>query len=123
MKFSYCGRYLASGGHDATVYLWDVATPVVIAQFTTHKDSIYSLDFSRDNTVLASGGLDNEIKIWYLAKLTKDVEQSEDPSVFAAKIDSNNFEIGSFHTKLTPIIYLHFTRRNLLVAAGPFTNE
>ena len=57
VKFSYCGRYLASGGQDGYVYLWDVATPVIVAQFNTHKDSIYSLDFSRDNTVLVSSKL------------------------------------------------------------------
>ncbi len=55
VKFSNCGRYLASGGQDGNVYLWDVATPVILAQFNTHKDAIYSLDFSRDNTVLVSG--------------------------------------------------------------------
>ena len=55
MKFSNCGRYLASGGQDGNLYLWDVSTPVIVAQFSTHKDAIYSIDFSRDNTVLVSG--------------------------------------------------------------------
>jgi transcription initiation factor TFIID subunit 5 len=122
MKFSNCGRYLASGGQDASVYLWDVATPTIIAQFKT-GNSLFSIDFSRDNTVLVAGGLKNEIKIWYIAKLTKDIEQSDDPSTFLAKSDAQTYEIGSFKTKLTPIIHLHFTRRNLLVGAGPFNND
>lgn len=105
------------------MYLWDVATPVIVAQFNTHKDAIYALEFSRDNTVLASGSLDNTIKIWYIAKLTKDIEQLEDATGYSAKYDSTTYEIGSFKTKKTPVITLHFTRRNLLVGFGPFSNE
>ena len=111
------------------MYLWDVATPVIVAQFSTHKDAIYSLDFSRDNTVLTSGmhfvklnlfyfykrftclgGLDNTIKIWYISKLTKDIEQLENPTAYSSKTDSATYEIGSFKTKKTSIINLHFTR-------------
>jgi transcription initiation factor TFIID subunit 5 len=122
MKFSNCGRYLASGGHDSSVYLWDVATPAIISQFNA-GDSVFSIDFSRDNTVLVAGTLGNQIKIWYIAKLAKDIEQSDDPSTFLTKSDAQSYEIGSFKTKLTPVIHLHFTRRNLLVGVGPFTTD
>lgn len=122
MKFSYCGRYLASGGQDCQVYLWDVATPIIVAQFDTHRGSIYSLDFSRDNVVLASAGLDNTIKCWYIAKLTKEIEQSEDPSTYSVKNDSS-YEICSFKTKLTPVVGLQFTRKNLLLGVGPYQQD
>jgi transcription initiation factor TFIID subunit 5 len=55
LKFSTCGRYLASGGADGNIFIWDISTSIVVAQFSSHKDAIYSLEFSRDNAVLASG--------------------------------------------------------------------
>ncbi len=118
-----------------------------MAQFCSHKEPIYSLEFSRDNAVLASGnqhfytlkltikkfiyffnflitqgGLDNTVKVWNMAKLVKEVEQSEDLSKFSTRNESQ-FEIGSWQTKQTPIIQLHFTRRNLLVGIGPFKHN
>ena len=54
-----------------------------------------------------------------MSKLTKEVEQSEDLSKFAPRNESQ-FEIGSWKTKQTPIIHLHFSRRNLLVGIGPY---
>ena len=62
LKFSTCGRYLASAGSDATIFIWDISTSVTVARFCSHKEPIYTLDFSRDNTVLASGMI-NVIKI------------------------------------------------------------
>lgn len=57
-----------------------------------------------------------------MAKLIKDVEQSEDFSKFTARTEAQ-LEIGSWQTKQTPIMHLHFTRRNLLVGIGPFRKE
>lgn len=65
------------------------------------------------------GGLDNTIKVWNIAKLAKEVEQTEDLSKFTTRTESQ-YEIGSWRTKQTPIMLLHFTRRNLLVGLGPF---
>ena len=121
MKFSTCGRFLASGGADG-ILIWDLSSSVIVAQFSSHKEGVFSLEFSRDNSVLASGGLDNTIKLWNMAKLTKEVEQSEDLSKFTTKTESQ-YEIGSWNTKQTPIIQLHFTRRNLLVGIGAFRHN
>lgn len=122
LKFSTCGRYLASGGSDSCIFLWDISTSVIVANFQSHRDSVYCLEFSRDNSVLASGGLDNTIKVWNMTKLCKDVEQSEDLSKFTTRTEAQ-LEIGSWQTKLTPIMHLHFTRRNLLVGIGPFREK
>ena len=34
--------------------------------------------------------------------------------------DPTTYEIQSFPTKNTPVLHLHFTRRNLLLAGGPY---
>lgn len=122
IKFSTCGRFLASGGSDAIILIWDLNTSVIVAKFCSHKDAIFSLEFSRDNSVLASGGLDNTVKAWNIAKLVKEVEQSEDLSKFTTRSELG-YEIGSWKTKETPVIQLHFTRRNLLVGIGPYRHN
>jgi len=68
---------------------------------------------------LIIGGLDNTVKVWNFAKLVKEVEQSEDLSKFTSRTEAQ-YEIGSWKTKETPIIQIHFTRRNLLVGIGPY---
>jgi transcription initiation factor TFIID subunit 5 len=138
LKFSNCGRFLASGGADSIVFVWDISTSVIVAQLCSHMGPVYSIEFSRDNSVFVSGkfnfdkkldnvsfnlistgGLDSTIKLWNMAKLIKDVEQVEDLSKYQIKNESH-YEIGSWCTKQTPIMHLHFTRRNLLVGLGLF---
>jgi len=33
--------------------------------------------------------------------------------------DTENLLLGSYRTKSTPVLHLHYTRRNLLLAVGP----
>ena len=42
-------------GADCLVLLWDLATSTAIAQFKGHTNTVYSLCFSRDGNVLATG--------------------------------------------------------------------
>jgi transcription initiation factor TFIID subunit 5 len=44
--------------------LWDLGTSKKIATFTGHKKPIWSLDFSAESTLLASGSADETVKIW-----------------------------------------------------------
>ena len=119
LKFSNCGRFLASGGEDACILIWDLATSTLVAQFQSHQEPIYSLEFSRDNFVLASGesrfssfksswrppyiqqsptgGLDNTVKVWNMNKLVKEIEQVEDMSSLETKSE-DQYEIGSWQT-------------------------
>ena len=55
LKFSNCGRFLASGGADSAVFVWDISTSVIVAQLCSHKGPIYAIEFSRDNSVFVSG--------------------------------------------------------------------
>lgn len=57
-----------------------------------------------------------------MSKIVKEFEQTEDLSKFAARTESQ-LQIGSWRTKKTPIIQLHFSRRNVLVGIGPFRNQ
>ena len=53
--FSPNGHYLASGGADARVLIWELRHGHLVAELTEHTDTVYALAFCRDGSVLASG--------------------------------------------------------------------
>ena len=63
---------LISSGEDiessSTIYcikVWNVSDLTLLQHFITgHSKSIYSLNITEDETLLASGGEDNTIKLW-----------------------------------------------------------
>jgi hypothetical protein len=64
VAFSPDGTRLASGSHDYTVKLWNVATGKAIASFEGHSATVTSVAFSPNGTRLASGSWDNTIGFW-----------------------------------------------------------
>lgn len=64
IAFSPDGRWLASGGFDGSVRLWDVESGKAIRSMRGHGREVTSLLFSRDGKVLTSGGRDNAIRLW-----------------------------------------------------------
>ena len=122
MAFSIDGRFLASGAADKRVLVWDLAHGHLLAELTGHVMNVCNLAFSRDGTVLATGSLDCSIQLWDFAKLTEessleDVNISHNPDI---KRNIDSLRLARYPTKATPVLALHFTRRNLLLAAGMF---
>jgi WD40 repeat protein len=70
--FSPDGKTLASGTHDTTVKLWDVATGKEKATLNGHTGDVTSVAFSPDGKTLASGSMDKTIKLWRVATGEKD---------------------------------------------------
>ncbi|KAL3833707.1 hypothetical protein ACJIZ3_008443 [Penstemon smallii] len=58
------GRYLASGGLDRHVHLWDIRTRKHIQAFPGHKGPVSCLTFRQGTSELFSGSFDRSIKIW-----------------------------------------------------------
>eukprot|EP00887_Chlorella_sp_A99_P001865 scaffold19.g1865.t1 len=58
------GRYLAAGGGDRKVHLWDARSGAYIRAFPGHKDAITALAFREGTQTLYSGSLDRSVKIW-----------------------------------------------------------
>lgn len=57
LAWSPDGKYIASGGADNQVLVWDIPNKVLIAEFSQHTSMVCSICFSRDGEVLASGEL------------------------------------------------------------------
>jgi len=68
VAFSPDGRYIASGGRDNTIKLWDVESGRLVKTFKGHNDSVTSVAFSPGGKYIASGSRDKTIKLWSVRK-------------------------------------------------------
>ncbi len=65
LSFSPDGRFLASGGEEYTVRIWDVETGrEAHPPLRGHKEDIYAVAFSPDGRWLASAGEDSTVRVW-----------------------------------------------------------
>ncbi|XP_003737306.1 transcription initiation factor TFIID subunit 5 [Galendromus occidentalis] len=123
LAFSSCGRFLCSAGVGGRILVWDIHSAHLLADLWSHTDTVHQLSFSREGTILASGGMDCCVKVWDFSKLVSEFDldemSSNAPMVrVATEGSSDGFLLSSYPTKSTSVLALHFTRRNLLLAAG-----
>ncbi|KAJ2121520.1 60S ribosomal subunit assembly or modification protein [Coemansia sp. RSA 720] len=62
---------VVSGGGDDKAYLWDTTTGAQIMELEQHDDSISSVKFSTDGTLVATGGMDGKINVYNVAEQKK----------------------------------------------------
>ena len=63
------GRFVATGGADNRLIIWDAIKLTALRVFTQHRDSVTSLAFRRGTNQLYSSSADRTIKIWSLNEL------------------------------------------------------
>ncbi|KAI8850219.1 WD40-repeat-containing domain protein [Chytridium lagenaria] len=115
--FSPDGHMLATGNEDGTIRVWDLGMGKVIKRLKGHEHSIYSVSFSRDGSQLASGGADNTVRIW---DIKGDGGDPDGSISLPGREGALCPPIGTFPTKRTPIMKVHYMRTNVLLALGPF---
>lgn len=77
--FSMCNKWLATGGDDRSVILWDARTGKAEQVMQGHTERVSSVSFSADGMCLASGSWDGSICIWDAAKgaLLRRIQEDE----------------------------------------------
>ena len=55
---------VASGGGDDLAYMWDPMTGNTVHKLEGHKESVCSIAFNFDGTLLATAALDGGIRVW-----------------------------------------------------------
>ncbi len=63
VAFSPRGPFVASGGADRMVKLWNMDTGALVRTYRGHKDFVTAVDFTADGRLLASAGLDGTIRV------------------------------------------------------------
>src|SRR5262249_4247208 len=64
VAYSPDGRYLASGGDDHAVIVWDLAQGKKLATLHGHADWVRAVAFTCQEGRIATGGWDSQVNIW-----------------------------------------------------------
>jgi len=62
-------KFLATGGNDNLIKIWDPRTHACVHSFKGHRDSVTSLVFRKGTQQLFSGSADRTIKVWNLEQM------------------------------------------------------
>jgi len=63
--------YIFRASHDTTVRLWEPERGICLQTLRKHEDPVYSVAFSPDGKLLASGSFDTYLCIWSVQVSTR----------------------------------------------------
>jgi WD40 repeat protein len=58
------GKYIASGGFDQTVHIWNAQTGNTVLVYPMQDDTVVTLAWSQDGIHIASAGMTQIVQVW-----------------------------------------------------------
>ena len=83
-----------------------------MAALRGHSKTVWSVSFSTNGNILASGGGDDRVVLWDMSNALADKRNA------AMRPANGDHVAGVYLTKKTPVSLVQFSRRNLLFCAG-----
>lgn len=87
------GKFIAAGSLDRTLRVWDSETGFLVERLdsenelgTGHKDSVYSVVFTRDGQGVVSGSLDRSVKLWNLHNTGSSSKNDSKPTAATCEV-------------------------------------
>ncbi|CAD6190891.1 unnamed protein product [Caenorhabditis auriculariae] len=123
VKFSPDGRYIVSGDSSGYICVWDLAYQRLCGvEETDQPGTIVSIAFTRDGGSFAVSHGNPCISLYSLDHLISIMGATANSEVtFDPRVNLDGFNFGTYRTKQSPVIGLHFSRRNLLMSVGCFS--
>jgi WD40 repeat protein len=103
------GRFLISGGDDATVKVWNTDNGKPVASLEGHKECIFSLAISPDGKHLVSGDLYGSVRQWGIGSWK--FERELDAKILHTRLDNFIADVGGVRS-------LAFNKDSKLLAVG-----
>jgi WD40 repeat protein len=108
VAFSRDGAYLACGGEDRHVRVWNLASRELLwkSAMGQHTDAVYSVAFSPDGRHVVSGGYDRHVNLWHAAsgKLLREGDRGLDAMGRVTSVafapDGDHIAIASLDNKV-----------------------
>lgn len=109
LAFDQTGRFVASGGYQGDIRIWDCRTGKDRLSFKGHDKRILSIAWSHDDRLLATSGLDGFVKVWKAATgevVFRRKQEIKEPGMLSFSPDGNVLAINTgSHTELWRIKY------------------
>ncbi|MFI1280177.1 helix-turn-helix domain-containing protein [Streptomyces sp. NPDC020858] len=124
--YSPDGRLLATAEADRAVRLWDVAERRVLATFSGHGETVFSVAFAPDGRTLASAGSDGTVRLWDTAARTASATLTgQGGTVFSVAFAPDGRTLASAGSDGTVRLWDVAERRPLAVLTGhtDFAND
>ncbi|MDA7680199.1 protein kinase [bacterium] len=117
LEFSEDGKWLAAGGWDYLIHLWQPETGKKSGVLKGQLDEVFALAFSSNNQTLASGGKDGRVYLWDVRSIAP--REEFEPIHYSDRNDQDKQKVERIRSRkdlrerIPPDLYTEFASENL----------